>query len=373
MPKKQALPLPPRPQQPPIWWKPERPVIPSPLPPIRPPRPAPPVWKPTPIPIPSRPTPPVWRPKPVSVTPPRITLPVWSPKPIPIPRPKPIPPVWRPRPVPMMPPRPGLPVLRPGPVPVSPRPIPPVLRPKYPTFNQPQINMKSWDSIQKSIKVKNDLKDLFKAEFGVFDSTASRAAQTIYVYRRTIATAADGTGKTGVSKEFIAAILAFELLNRGGFLDRILDSLSISKTKGVGQINPSTLAMALGMIPWREYNIANLSGDLRSNEINRVRQAVKQNYEALPESSRDRINNIIENPVTNIQAVGKILNALKNRKNRYASRPFSQLSSWEKGIIATEYNMGPSNTLANKAQPSDYGKTVARLSISPRLKEIFNF
>lgn len=192
-----------------------------------------------------------------------------------------------------------------------------------------------------------------------------------------IVAAADATGTNGISPRFLAAVLLIEIRNRpkSGRFSELEDvheevgelmierhgsglfrswnlNIYLHKSIGLGQTKMSTLAMALGWMPLFEHNRI---GDRSS--------ANDQIEEAFMRLSSDQIMELWRRLAWSksaVDSVARVLAHLKNRPNRYPTLSRSAFGANARAmqIIATEYNMGATNSPEAAAGPTWYGQTV---------------
>ncbi|QGZ38230.1 uncharacterized protein DUF4157 [Pseudoduganella flava] len=143
-----------------------------------------------------------------------------------------------------------------------------------------------------------------------------------------------------------------------------VDPADIDRSVGVGQIKLSTAAAMAGKIPWRESNPATRHG---------VRAQTAQDFAALGVDVKSAVLRILADPRKNIFVAAALLKRLKNRPHRYPAMPRAQFGADEQAVklIATEYNIGASDTPLAAAKPTDYGDTVWKLMGSAVLKRNF--
>ncbi len=207
------------------------------------------------------------------------------------------------------------------------------------------------------------------------DKAVAELAGDLFDY---IEHAARATGSNGVSARFVAAVLFIEIYNRPksgraaeldevreetielvferhrrDLLDWINANLYLHRSVGVGQTRMSTLAMALGWMGLIEHE--RVSGhSSRENDIE----------EAFMRLTTDQMWELwrrLRWPKSAVNSVARILASLKNRPNRYPLLSKSQFGTNHRAmaIIATEYNMGATNSPEGAAGSTWYGDVVA--------------
>lgn len=217
-----------------------------------------------------------------------------------------------------------------------------------------------------------------------YERAAAELSADLFQY---IEDAANATGANGVSARFVASVLAIEISNRpktgrATELDEVRDeiieivferhrrhyfdqfniNLYLHRSIGVGQTKMSTLAMALGWMPLIEHE--RVSGrESREAEI----------AEAFMRLTTDQMWELwrrLRWPKSAVAAVAMVLAHLKNRPNRYSHLSRSQFSADNRAmaIVATEYNMGATNSPEAAAAPTGYGTLVASLCGLSRLR-----
>lgn len=203
--------------------------------------------------------------------------------------------------------------------------------------------------------------------------------------------AALGTGTQGVTARFVAAILREEIANTA-FLPSWLgpsnkasraneisgvssaiarraagqsvDVTEINKSIGVGQLRLSTAAMSQGLIPWIEQN---------PRDKGPARAQIQANFSGLKTTTLADLRDLLAWPKSNIKTVASTLERLKNRSNRYPSLTRSAFGSNQRAceIIATEYNIGATNSPESAANASDYGRRIWGYMSLPILRKFF--
>lgn len=205
--------------------------------------------------------------------------------------------------------------------------------------------------------------------------------------------AAAGTGPQGITARFLAAILREEISNTNPtpsfvpFRDTNKQSREselsgvdaaikkqasgqsvppqdIDHSVGVAQVKLSTAAMAQGLIPWTEADPANKQP---------ARNTIAKNFSALPNTTLTDLYNLLAWPKSNIKTAANFLAKLKNRANRYPSMPRATFGVNQRAceIIATEYNVGATNSPEVSAQPSNYGQTIWTNMSTPVVQKVF--
>jgi hypothetical protein len=123
-----------------------------------------------------------------------------------------------------------------------------------------------------------------------------------------------------------------------------------------------------GSIPWFDAQISRQTGINRKLGLYARDRMVEIYYYGLRKSHRKQIETRLTNRTTAISAAANVLSNLKNRRSRFPNIDFADLSFTQRGVIATEYDLGPTNTSARNASASDYGKTVTLLTRSLEMK-----
>ena len=204
---------------------------------------------------------------------------------------------------------------------------------------------------------------------GATDGQASTYRELVNDFRPYINDGATATGANGITPRFLASVLFIEVLNRPkegredeleGVGEAIGDLQQgeglypwqkVDRSIGVGQIKSSTAAMVMGTTPWVDQE----RGDRAAG-----RERTESNYEALSADQKAAIFQILRWPKSNIAMAARLLATLKNRANRFPTLTRSEFGNDEHavGVIASEYNLGPSDTLADDARASWYGRNV---------------
>lgn len=139
-----------------------------------------------------------------------------------------------------------------------------------------------------------------------------------------------------------------------------------NNTLGVCQIYLPTLAMHLGHITFRE---------LPPTGKDAVHKKIADDYEANIKGSDTETDlyNLLRFPKTNILMAAKILNSLKNRNKRWPDLKFKDIMNNETAIkiIATEYNLGATDSPRDKAGTRPYGEDVLKYTKSHLIKFFF--
>jgi len=195
-------------------------------------------------------------------------------------------------------------------------------------------------------------------------------------FRQYVIDSAAATGPSGITARFLAAVLGNEIsntdpmpvfINNQGariteigdveaainrrFAGQTVPVSEINHSVGVGQITLSTAAQLQGVIPWTEQTAGN-----RGPGLARIRSG----FAALSPSSQENLLTRLRWPKSNIQTAADLLVRLKNRPNRYPTLTRSAFGGNARAcqIIATEYNLGASNSAEHAASPSDFGKEI---------------
>ncbi len=125
--------------------------------------------------------------------------------------------------------------------------------------------------------------------------------------------------------------------------------------------------MLQGLIPWIEASAP--TGEARKRAAGQVKDA----YGQLSTSQKEGLLTTLANPKTAVTVTAQYLAKLKNRPNRFPSYEASKMHKYgmrEPAIVASEYNLGPTQTRAESAQSSDYGDAVSRLASHPAMTSI---
>jgi hypothetical protein len=107
--------------------------------------------------------------------------------------------------------------------------------------------------------------------------------------------------------------------------------------------------MTEGKIPWIDQDPTNRDP---------ARDQANKNFENLRIGQKSTLFEMVRWPKSNIRLATESLAKLKNRPNRYPSLKRVEFANDQKavGVIATEYNSGPTSSDAKSAAPSDYGR-----------------
>lgn len=239
----------------------------------------------------------------------------------------------------------------------------PVTPLKTPGYDSPPAKTSILEAYAAQASKAQPLITALLVEYPGMEAAARRAALYVVGLRADIKTAASSTGAFGVTAQFLGAIMAVEMMNRGADVDQ---EIAFAKaiylgdpSIGVTQLKLSALAMLQGLIPWIEADAP--TDEARKRAAGRV----KQDYSKLETSQKECLLATLANPTTAVTVTAQYLAKLKNRSNRfpsYEARRMHQYGKREPAIIATEYNLGPTQSPAGSAQSSDYGTTVSRLA-----------
>ena len=205
---------------------------------------------------------------------------------------------------------------------------------------------------------------------GVDNRRATTYRELVNDFSGYITDAANSTGAQGISPRFLASVLFIEILNRpkeeqrDPEIETVEEDIRtqerggtlfpwdvINRSVGVGQIRLSTAAMLNGDIPWMDQDL---------EDRNAARDQIEENFGGLSAERQSSIFRLLKWPKSNIQTAANLLAQLKNRQNRFPNLTREEFvgSEREAGVVATEYNMGSTNSTAEDAQPSWYGETV---------------
>jgi hypothetical protein len=178
-----------------------------------------------------------------------------------------------------------------------------------------------------------------------------------------VRSAALATGPNGVTPKLVAAVLLTEMFFRNTQAGAFGDSFGSDPSLGWGQMKTSTALMALGDIP--VVTAAARTPEARAAAAQRV----ATEYGGVPEERRAAVRAMLANPDQNIDLVARWLAQLKNRPNRYSLLTNQAFGSNERAvkIIATEYNLGPTDTPESDARASQYGDVIWQVMTSRRL------
>lgn len=220
--------------------------------------------------------------------------------------------------------------------------------------------------------------------------TSTEIVNDLRVY---IMDAAQSTGEKGISPLFLAALaykeaiwrpkeytiakpylvgwfvrtkeieLAAEELNHDTLFNLIIH---LDNSLGVCQMKPQTAYMLIDPTKWQE--LPEKDGDRKP-----VKKAIVDQYESLDENKKIDIFNLLRFPKTNIKLAAQLLTKLKNRSHRWPALTPEKFLKDETAlkIIATEYNLGATETKRAKAKPIPYGGKVYTLTGSPFLIPFF--
>ena len=208
----------------------------------------------------------------------------------------------------------------------------------------------------------------------------------VFVTNAVAATNLDGRG---IPKELLAALLYREILFRpkeytfsgtqfylvggfvreneiGTFADALINGVDLDRSLGVAQIKPQTAAMLLGLTPWRE-----LPRDPALRPP--VADQIFKDYGLLSATTKVDLFNLLRFPKSNIDLCARLLARLKNRAHRWPDLAPDALLRNELAmrVIASEYNLGASETPQAAAMPTAYGGKVYTVTGSPYLLPFF--
>ncbi|WP_041233217.1 hypothetical protein [Cylindrospermum stagnale] len=112
--------------------------------------------------------------------------------------------------------------------------------------------------------------------------------------------------------------------------------------------------MLIGKTSWIEQD---------RNNRDPGRRKAEDNFNSLPMQEKEALFDLLHWPKSNIKIASQLLNRLKNRSHRYQNLTRREFANRERAvtIIATEYNLGGTNTIEDKAGTSQYGLDVWRL------------
>lgn len=214
-------------------------------------------------------------------------------------------------------------------------------------------------------------------------SVASAMRELVTELRPYIIAAAAATGPTGITARYLAAVLFMELLGRPRAVrERELDevgallaalergepaaftSAALDRPLGVGQLRPTTAAMAAGVTPWIEQD---------RDDRRPAREQIYAGYDALPLETKRALFTRLRWPKSNIALAARLLAALKNRPHRFRGSTRAELAADPEAlaIVATEYVLGATSTPAAEARPSGYARRVWRQMQEPLLRTYF--
>jgi hypothetical protein len=210
-------------------------------------------------------------------------------------------------------------------------------------------------------------------------------------FRSYVNESATSSGPFGITSRFLASVLREEIANTDawpfGFGDRnkaaretkLTDAASaiekkasggavppsqINRSLGVAQIKLSTAAMQQGLIPWIEQDPQSKKG---------ARAQIASNLSALPAAKLADLHTLLAWPKSNIKTAADQLTRLKNRSNRYPSMVRSDFGSNRRAceIIATEYNVGATNSPESLARSTSYGQNIWSYMSLPLMEKFF--
>ena len=104
------------------------------------------------------------------------------------------------------------------------------------------------------------------------------------------------------------------------------------------------------------------------------REQTEENFAGLDHQTKRNIFTLLRWPESNINTAAQLLTTLKNRPNRYPTLLRVDFVQNENavGVVASEYNLGPSDSTAAEASPSPYGGWVwDRLNSDRVLSQFF--
>lgn len=218
-------------------------------------------------------------------------------------------------------------------------------------------------------EVREQLEEQENNEGFAFTNPNSTWSELINNFKGYILDAAAATGPNGVPARFLASVLLNEIDNRPT-PDRDLEILNVeepirdmvhgtmqmpweidNRSIGVGQVRMSTAAMLEGHTPWVDQNRGHRIIGSSMSDIN---------YHMLEGGVKAELFEMLRWPKTNIQLAAKLLAKLKNRDHRYPEMTKAEFGANEraKGVVATEYNSGGTDTPRDLAYPSEYGNWV---------------
>jgi|GEM_PF-6283100 len=181
--------------------------------------------------------------------------------------------------------------------------------------------------------------------------------------------AANSTGVNGITPRMLASVLKIEISNRPkeGRLEEIEnvkenytelksggwifgEQKRTDRSIGVGQIRTSTASMLLGKTKWIDQDV---------NDKDESRDQIKENFGNVKVEERWDIFEQLRFPKSNILMAANLLSKLKNRPNRFPNLSKTDFAANKHAVevVATEYNMGGTNSNAEDAQSSGYGAT----------------
>jgi hypothetical protein len=193
--------------------------------------------------------------------------------------------------------------------------------------------------------------------------------------------------KADIPARFLAAVLYVEIYHRWSEREREIDQVRrnlaaqnrgdwfhfpnawplhrIDLSIGVGQVRLSTAAMVSGAIAWMDQDRANRQP---------ARDRIARKFNALSIGTKLDLFEQLRWPEGNIDTAAQLLSRLKNRPNRYPEMSSAEFARDERavGVLATEYNAGPTDSEASEAAPSGYGKFVwERMNNDPIITSLF--
>lgn len=193
--------------------------------------------------------------------------------------------------------------------------------------------------------------------------------ELIHNFKSYITEAANETGPYGISPRFLASILLLEIYHNSKenrvrevmFVEEAIRSLqkerwlfpwqTVDRSIGVGQIRLSTAAMMIGKTPWI---------DQQRWSRKQGRAQTEKNFVELPPDEKITLFRLLRWPKSNISMAARLLAKLKNRANRFPALTKNAFSAnpHALSIIATEYNVGPSDSPAKDARTSWQGELI---------------
>ncbi|MEW6731006.1 MAG: DUF4157 domain-containing protein [Acidobacteriota bacterium] len=213
-------------------------------------------------------------------------------------------------------------------------------------------------------------------------------------FRSYVNDAAASTGAQGITPRFLASILREEIANtdpsllpswlRGTIKSARATEISdvdtaikkqasgatvpmkdINRSIGVGQMKLSTAAMLQGLIPWIEQDPQNKQP---------ARTQINTEFSKLPTTTLTDLHTLLAWPKSNIKMVAELLAKLKNRANRYPLMTRAAFGTHQRAceIIATEYNVGATNSPEPLANASDYGRRIWSYMSLPLMQKFFS-
>jgi len=173
------------------------------------------------------------------------------------------------------------------------------------------------------------------------------AIRTLTTFRETIISSAN---KENIPPLLLGDIIYQEQLNLAPlekFTDSIKAIFSDKTSLGPGQIQIQTAAALLGL-----------------------------DAKKLTSEQRAKVVDALKDSKSNIGLAAKLLRQLKNQKNRYPTIAPSELGQNDKanrrrrGIIATEYNIGPTGSPEERAKPGPYGRKATAPEREQKVSEL---